>query len=79
MEELAEIQKRRIKELENYNRAMTIPVTKIAAASTITENSSRSSSNKLNLQFFEMKTAMQKMCETVSSQETLVADLIKRI
>ena len=63
---------------------MTIPVTNTAVASTITENSGRSSSiqsssSKLDLQFAKMKAVMQKMNETVFSQATSVAALTKHV
>ena len=84
MEDRAEIQDRRIEEMDNHNHTMKIPVTNTAAASTIIESSdrrssSRSNSSKLDLHFSDMKAAIQKMAKTVSSQETSVAALTKHV
>ena len=58
---------------------MSIPPTDTAEASTLSGSSSQISSSTVDVQLAEMKSAMQKMAETVSSQETSVADLIRHI
>ena len=75
LEERLSIQDRKIKELENHSRTVSIPPTDTSAASTISGISSQSSGSRVD----EMKAAMQKMSETVSSQETLVAYFTKHI
>ena len=73
------IQDRKIAELENHGRTVSIPPTGTAAASTLSGRSSRSSSITVYVQLAEMKAAMQKMAETVSSQATLAVDLTRHI
>ena len=58
---------------------MSIPPTNTAAESTLSGSSSRSSGSTVDVQLAEMKSAMQKMAETVSSQATSVAALTRHI
>ena len=58
---------------------MSIPPTDTAEASTLSGIRSQSSSSTVDVQFAEMKYAMQKMAETVSSKLTLVAALNRHI
>ena len=79
MEDWAEMQDRRIEELENHDHTMKVPATDTAAASTITENSGWIRSSKLDLQFAKMKAAIQKMADTVLSQATSVDSLTNHV
>ena len=73
------IQDRKIAELENHGRTVSITPTDTTAASTLSGSSSQSSGRTVDFQLAEMKAAMQKMAETVSSQATLVAALTQNI
>ena len=79
LEERSAIQDRKIAELENHSRTVSIPPTDTSAASTLLGNSIRSSSSTVDVQLAEMKYSMQKMAKTVSSQATLVADITQHI
>ena len=79
LEERSEIQDRKIAELENHGRTVSITPTDTTAASTLSGSSSQSSGRTVDFQLAEMKAAMQKMAETVSSQATLVAALTQHI
>ena len=79
LEERSAIQDRKIAELENHGRAVSIPPTDTAAASTLLGGIIRSRGSKVNIQLMEIKAAMQKIAETVSSQATLVAALTQQI
>ena len=74
-----EVQDRKIEDLENHNRAMTVPAIDTSSESTITESSVQSSISNIDLQFTKMKAAMHKMAETILSQATSVASLTKQL
>ena len=75
MQERLAIQEKKIVELENHGHTVSIPPTDTAAVITLLGSSSRSSRSTVDVQIAEMKAAMQKMAETVSSQATLVVAL----
>ena len=58
LEERSAIQDRKIAELENHSRTVSIPPTDTAAASTLTGSISRSSGSTVDVQLAEMKYAM---------------------
>ena len=75
LEERSEIQDKKIAELENHGHTVSIPLTDTAETSALSGSSIQSSGSMVNVQLAEMKAAMQKMAETVSSQATSVAAL----
>ena len=79
LEERLAIQDRKITEIENHGRTVSITPTDTSATSNLSGSSSRSSGSTVNVQLADMKATMQKMAETVSSQATLVAALIRHI
>ena len=62
-----------------YGRTVSITPTDTTAASTLSGSSIQSSGRTVDFQLAEMKAAMQKMAETVSSQATSVAALTRHI
>ena len=79
LEERSMVQDRKIAELENHGRTVSITLTDTAEASTLLGSSSRSSGITVDIHIVEIKSAMQKMAEMVSSQATLVAALTRHI
>ena len=79
LEERSMVQDRKIAELENHGRTVAITLTNTAEASTLLGSSSRSSGITVDIHIVEIKSAMQKMTEMVSSQATLVAALTRHI
>ena len=75
LEERSEIQDKKIAELENHGHTVSIPLTNTAATSALSGSSIQSSGSMVNVQLAEMKAAMQKMADTVSSRATLVVAL----
>ena len=73
------VQDRKMAELENHGRTVAITLTNTAEASTLLGSSSRSSGITVDIHIVEIKSAMQKMAEMVSSQATLVAALTRHI
>ena len=73
------VQDRKIAELENHGRTVAITLTDTAEASTLLGSSSRSSGITVDIHIVEIKSAMQKMTEMVSSQAILVAALTRHI
>ena len=79
LEERLGIQDRKIAEVENHGRTVSITSTNTSASSTLSGSSSRSSSSTVDIQLADIKAEMQKMAETVSSQATSVAALTRHI
>ena len=79
LEERSEIQDIKIVEIENRGRTVSIPPTNTAVSITLSGSSSWSSGIMVDVQIAEMKAAMQKFSETVSSQATSVAALTRHI
>ena len=79
LEERSMVQDRKMAELENHGRTVSITLTDTAEASTLLGSSSRSSGITVDIHIVEIKSAMQKMAEMVSSQATLVAALTRHI
>ena len=79
LEERSTIQDRKFAELKNHGRTVSINPTDTAAVSTLLGRSRRSSGSTVDIQLVEIKAAIQKMAETVSSQATSVAALTQNI
>ena len=79
LEERSMVQDRKMAELENHGRTVSITLTNTAEASTLLGRSSQSSGITVDIHIVEIKSAMQKMTEMVSSQATLVAALTRHI
>ena len=60
LEERSEIQDRKIVELENHGRTVSIPPINTLAASTLSGRNIRSSSSMVNIHLAKIKSAMQK-------------------
>ena len=58
LEERSTVQDRKIAELDNHGRTVSITPTGTAAASTLLGSSRRSSSSTVNIQIVEIKSAM---------------------
>ena len=79
LEKRLAIQDKTIAELENHGCNVSIHPTDTAAASKQSGISSRNSGSTVDIQIAEIKAAMQKMAETVSSQATSVAAITQHI
>ena len=79
LKERSEIQDRKIAELENHGRTVSIPPTDTAAEITLSGRNSLISGSTVDVNLAEIKADMHKMAETVSSQETSVASLTRHI
>ena len=66
-------------ELENHGHTISISPTDTAVESTLSGSISRSSGSTFDIQLVEIKSAIQKMADTVSSQATSVAALTRHI